>query len=192
MQIRNPFLPMGLLILSFFLVGFGCERSNQSVQAARETTGDQGGAVTLSASEKAFIKAAEDAEIDERNLGREVIERSDNDEVKNFAKSIVNEDTKTLSELVALMEKDQMRQPSGMPEVKHEALAELSGLSGPALDREFTNLMVQELQKSVDMYRVAQGTMQHGAVRDYATDRLPFLEKHLQEAQQLQQKLGRH
>jgi putative membrane protein len=193
MQTRNTFLPMGLLILSFFLIGFGCERSNPGVQAARETPNPSRAHGTQSAfseADKTFIKAAEDAGIDERNLGREVMERSSNEDVKNFAKAIVNDDSKTLEDLVDLMQKQEMKQPSGMPEVKHEALAELKQLSGPALDREYVNLMIQELEKNVDMFRREQGAAQNQAVRDYAKERLPVLEKHLQEAQELQKKLA--
>ena len=83
-----------------------------------------------------------------------------------------------------------MAQPKDLPEVKHESMAKLQGLSGPALDREFAMLMVQDHQKDVAEFRDKANTAQDKDVKDYATNTVSTLEKHLQKAQELQNKIN--
>jgi putative membrane protein len=133
---------------------------------------------------------AEKDSIQERVLGRMAQEQSQNDAVKDYGKMLVKDHSAALQKLVDLMNKNGMQQPKGLPEERSEAVKKLQGVSGPAFDKEFMNMMVKDHQKAVDEFRHAAATAQNAEVRDYAKNTLPTLEKHLKDAQDLQSKLG--
>src|SRR4029077_20717688 len=75
----------------------GCQKSDQNVQAARDTgteTGRKENKAVLTAADKTFIKNAEGGDIEERNLGRVVLEKSQNKDVKDYAQMLVNDHSK--------------------------------------------------------------------------------------------------
>ena len=180
----------GILGAALFLIIAGCQQSGQNVQAARETstdTGDRTKAV-LNDAEKNFLKKAEEVDIRQRNLGRVMLEKSQNKDVKDYAQMLVDDHSKNLRDVVDLMNQKGMAQPKDLPEVKHEAVDKLNAMSGPELDREFVKMMLDDHEKDVSEFRNEANTLQDKDVKDYATRTVPVLEKHLQKAQELQSK----
>jgi putative membrane protein len=180
----------GILGAALFLMIAGCQQSGPNVQAARETTTDTGdrGKAVLNDADKTFLKKAEEANIKERNLGRVMLEKSQNKDVKDYAQMLVDDHSKNLRDVVDLMNQKGMAQPKDLPEVKNEALDKLNAMSGPELDREFVIMMMDDHQKDVSEFRNEANTAQDKDVKDYATNTVPVLEKHLQKAQELQGK----
>jgi putative membrane protein len=179
-----------ILGAALFLMIAGCQQSGQNVQAARETTTDTGDRTkaVLNDADKNFLKKAEEADIKERNLGRVMLEKSQNKDVKDYAQMLVDDHSKNLRDAVDLMNQKGMAQPKELPEVKHEALDKLNAMSGPELDREFVKMMIDDHQKDVSEFRNQANTTQDKDVKDYATQTVSMLEKHLQKAQELQAK----
>ena len=191
MRLNARLFAASALGVALFLAG--CQKSDQNVQAARDTgteTGRNENKAVLTAADKTFIKNAEEGDIKERNLGRVVLEKSQNKDVKDYAQMLVDDHSKDLKDVVDLMNQKGMPQPKDLPEVKHEALGKLNSLSGAALDREFMNLMVQDHQKEIAEYRQEVNTTQDEDVKHYAMHTLPTLEEHLRKAQELQQKMS--
>ena len=179
-----------ILGAALFLIIAGCQQSGQNVQAARETstdTGDRTKAV-LNDAEKNFLTKAEEVDIRQRNLGRVMLEKSQNKDVKDYAQMLVDDHSKNLRDVVDLMNQKGMAQPKDLPEVKHEAVDKLNAMSGPELDREFVKMMLDDHQKDVSEFRNEANTAQDKDVKDYATRTVSMLEKHLQKAQELQSK----
>jgi putative membrane protein len=191
MRVDLRFLSVSILATVLSLAVFGCERSGENVQAARETTNeDRPNKAVLIAADKDFLAKAEKDNIEEQNLGRVVVEKSQNKDVKDYAQMLVDDHTKALNDLVDLMNEKHVRQPKGLPDAKHEALSKLNGLSGAEFDREFIKMMVEDHQKAIAEFRQAQNTAQDEDVKKYAAHFLPTLEKHLKRAQELQRKLS--
>jgi putative membrane protein len=179
-------------ILATALVGFGCQRpQDEDVQAARETnpTAPDDTNAPLSEADKAFLNQAQTDSIKERSIARVALDKSRNEDVRDYAEMIVDDHTEALDQAVKLMNEKGIPQPNNLPEAKHEAEAKLSSLSGPAFDREFASMMVQDHEKAVEAFRNEQNTAQNADVKEYASDLLPTLEKHLQNARDLQGKL---
>jgi putative membrane protein len=185
---RNRFhiLVFGLLttLAPFGLAG--CQRGN-NVQAAREPSSADN---TITGADKNFVMQAVKDNIRERVLGKMAEERSQNSEVRDYGKMLVKDHNDALQKLVELMNKNGMPQPSGLPEVRSEAINKLQTLSGPAFDKEFIGMMVENHQKAVEAFQREQNSAQNPDVRDYAKNVLPTLEKHLKEAQEIQSKLA--
>jgi putative membrane protein len=163
--------------------GMGCERRDSTVEAGFESSAADDR--TLTDADREFLRMAENDNIKERNMGRIALQKSGNPEVREYAQMLVDDHTKALKQLVDLMEAKGMRQPENLPEVKHEALTRLNGLSGAEFDREFVRLMIEDHEKAVAAFRSEQHSARDGAVRDYASRVLPVLEKHLNKAREL-------
>jgi len=184
-----------MLTLGLCTLGLAaCERSGNNVQAAREPEMPASKAPaatnTISGADKDFVLQAVKDNIQERVLGKMAQQQSQNDAVKDYGKMLVTDHNDALEKLVDLMNKNGLPQPKGLPEVRSEAVKKLQGLSGPAFDKEFVNMMVTDHQKAVDEFRHVAATAQNADVRDFAKNTLPTLEKHLKDAQDLQSKLG--
>lgn len=192
MGVDLRFPAIGILAAALSLPVFGCQQSNQNVQAARETTNteDRGNNAVLNDADKNFLKRAEEDNIKEENLGRVVVQKTQNSDIRAYAQMLVEDHTKALKDLVDLMNQKGMRQPRSLPKLQHEALSKLRGLSGPAFDREVTNHMVEDHQMAVAEFRQEANVAQDNDVKNYASHMLPTLQKHLQRAQELQGKLS--
>jgi putative membrane protein len=165
------------------LSSVGCQRPSETgVQAARETN-------TLTDSDRHFLTKAETDSIKERELGRAVVQKSQNSDVRDYAQMLVDDHTKALKDAVDLMKDKGMPQPKGLPEAEHESWAKLKQMSGPAFDREFINMMVQDNQNAVKEFQHEANMAQDYDVKIYASSVLPVLQKHLQKAQELQKKM---
>jgi len=192
MGVDLRFPAIGILAAALSLPVVGCQQSNQNVQAARETTNteDRGTNAVLNDADKNFLKRAEEDNIKEENLGRIVVQKTQNSDIRAYAQMLVEDHTKALKDLVDLMNQKGMRQPRSLPKLQHEALSKLRGLSGPAFDREVTNHMVEDHQMAVAEFRQEANVAQDNDVKNYASHMLPTLQKHLQRAQELQGKLS--
>jgi len=187
-------LAFGLFACLLVLGLPGCQTSNDnSVHAAREPVPskappDSGN--TINGADREFIISDLKSNIQERVLGRMAEEKSQNGGVRQYGKMIAADHNSALKKLVELMENNGIAQPKTLPEVKSDAVDKLQGLSGNAFDREFLNVMVQTHEKSVSAFRQEIEKAQNTEVRDYAKSMLPMLERHLNDAQDLQKEIG--
>jgi putative membrane protein len=185
-----------LLAVLIATATLGCKDTFKSVQAAREPAGagnaehnGQESTSGLTQRDTAFIEQAEEDSLKERNLGRVVLDKSTNDEVRKYAQMLVDDHTKALRSVVELMQRLGMPQPKALVDVKHEALAELNKYSGAEFDRRFIQLMISDHEKAVAEFRTEAETTQSQLIREYARDFLPVLEKHLTQAQELEKQI---
>ena len=184
MRLNLRILTTGVLSALLSIALFGCQRSGENVQAARDNK------TIVTDSDKSFVTKAEKDNLAEQEIGRFAAEKTQNKDVKDYAQMLVDDHTKALNDLVDLMNKKGMAQPNGLPKGEHEAMSKLNGLSGPDFDREFINSMIEDHQKAVSEFRQEKDMAQDKDVKSYADQVLPVLEKHLQKAQELQGKLA--
>jgi len=191
MEIYKSLLRIGVVAVLLSVFPVACQRSNEGVQASREGTGKSDRATkTLTDADRQFIVDAERDSIKERSMARVVEQKSTNDDVQSYAKMLVNDHTKALNDLVDLMTKAGMNQPGGLPEIKHEAQDRLKGLSGPAFDREYLDLMVKDHEKAISKFQQQEAKSQDDSLHKYVEQVLPMLQKHLDKAREMQAKLN--
>jgi putative membrane protein len=181
-------MKLGLLSLILSLALMACQ-PDQGVQAARENNTNSAN-VALNDAEKNFIIEAEKGNIKERNLARVVLAKSQNKDVRDYAQMLVDDHTKCLRDLVDLMNKKGMDQPTGLPEVKHEAESKLNWMSGPAFDRKFIEVMIQDRDRALWDFRQQDRMAEDKDLKDYVRKTIPVLGKHLLKAEDVQRKLA--
>ena len=173
-----------LVLLGLAFALNACNR-NPTVQAAH----DEGQRPAATPAEQDFMIKAAQANLTEIDMARIVMQKSQNEDVRDFANMIQKDHTDALEDLTDLMRDKQMSPPNTLsPETKAD-IEKMTALTGPELDREFANAMVADHQKALEMFRDRANIAQDPDVRKYAEDLIPKLEMHLEKAEQLQSKL---
>jgi putative membrane protein len=129
-----------------------------------------------------FVMKASAGGLAEVNLSRLAATRARSDDVKQFAKHMLEDHNKANKELNALADKLRIP-PAQTQEQRHEELAtRLSALSGAQFDREFMKAQVKAHEETVDLFKAQAENGQNKDLKALAKKMLPTLEKHLKDA----------
>lgn len=139
-----------------------------------------------------FADKAGKAGLAEVTLSRLALEKSSDASVKEFAQTMVDDHSKANAELKRIAAEEGISVPAS-PGADHTAAAQkLGGLTDAEFDRAYADQMVEDHEKAVSLFKsasTADGV--NDELRAFAKQTLPKLEHHLEEAQQLQQELGK-
>ena len=183
MKMTRQFLPLFLVLM---LASFGLGACNRGgVEAAREDRPPD-----VSADEQDFMVKAEQANLAEIDASRFALQKTNDEEVRDYASMIQSDHGRALKDLTDLMKDKNVQQPKNLAaaDTKQE-MDRMNRLTGSEFDREFVNMMVADHQKAVEMFRDASTTAQNADLKKYVDDTLPKLGMHLEKAQRLQSKL---
>jgi putative membrane protein len=127
----------------------------------------------------------------EVELGRLVQQKSKNRDVRQFAAMMIEDHTKAGTELKQVATRANITTTGDKHAEDHNELRERLGkLSGAEFDREYIKAMVDDHQDAVDAVENKADGAQNDHVKQWAAQTLPTLKKHLEQAKQIQEKLG--
>ena len=158
----------------------------------------------------AFVKDMVIAGMAEVQLGKLAAERAANAEVKAFGQMMVKDHSKANDELKRAASRLRVEMPTQLDQKHQDLLDKLSKLQGAAFDREYMSAMVQGHEEVLGKLRTragsrmtsnnppkgseAVGTAGSGAdeqaLTQWAAKTQPAVEKHLERAKALQQKVA--
>jgi putative membrane protein len=139
---------------------------------------------------RAFLEAAARGGMAEVDLGKLAQERGSNVEVKRFGARMAADHGKANIELAALAKRKGVMLPESADQ-QHLALRDrLSKLSGDAFDRAYMHEMKTDHEHDVAEFLEASESANDADVRTFASDTLPTLKEHLDEAQRLDRALN--
>jgi putative membrane protein len=134
---------------------------------------------TKQMSDQEFVMSAAHGNMAEIELGKLAETRASSDQVKTFAKRMVDDHQKALDGLKAVAKNEKITLPSAI-DAKDQALKDrLQKLSGTVFDREYMSAMVRDHRQDVAEFRAESTTAQFADVKQYASSTLPTLEDHL-------------
>lgn len=143
----------------------------------------------LTMSEKSFVKKAASGGMMEVELGQLAKEKAKSQEVKDFAQLMVTDHGKANDELKTAVG-SKYNLPAKM-ELKHKAMVEkLRKTSPDEFDRKYAEAMVKDHKKDVEDFRKAGKKVKDPEIKAWVDKTLPTLEKHLQHAKEMAQKVG--
>ena len=140
----------------------------------------------------AMLETANTGEVDQGKLAES---KATSQQVKDFGRMLVQDHTKLLKSVQDLAKKDSI-QPNAPANdsLKDKGQALMDSLKtakkGAAWDKMFVDQEAQEHQNVINTLRGLSTTAQNQDLKNAIQSALPVLQKHLQQAQQLQQKLG--
>jgi|ERR1051325_361937 putative membrane protein len=171
--------------LAFALAAGGAQA--QTTMQKSDQKADQAQAQKVNKDSQKFIKAAIEGNMAEVDVGKLAQEKGKSDAVKKFGQMLITDHGKANDEAKATAKEVGVEPPSGSSVGEKATYLKLKVLSGDAFDKSFANTMVSDHESDVKEYQKASG--QNDPVGQYAKKTLPTLQKHLQEAKQLQAQL---
>ena len=107
------------------------------------------------------------------------------DQVKQFGQRMVTDHTKANDQLKEVAMKEGIQLPTKLSAQDEMTKQRLSKLSGEQFDKAYMSDMVKDHTKDVADFQRESTSGQDPAVKDFASETLPTLQSHLQEAQQI-------
>ena len=178
MQVRILLNRLTLAITVAGLCGLGAAAQTSAMKSDSATAG-------MDTADRAFVKKAAQGGMAEVELGKLATERASNPDVKKFGERMVNDHTKANDQLKEVASSKNVTLPKSLDAKDEATKKRLSSLSGAAFDRAYMTDMVTDHTKDVAEFRRESSSAKDAAVKDFATQTLPTLQDHLQEAKKI-------
>ena len=136
-----------------------------------------------------FWTTAAQGGVAEVELGKIAQTKAANQEVKNFARMMVEEHTKANNELKSLAAKRSITLPATMNSGNQATLTELQNLVGEEFDREYVAAMVDNHEADVQLFESQAADDSDPDAKAFAAKTLPTLKKHLEMIKAIQAKM---
>lgn len=127
-----------------------------------------------------FMMEAAAGGMAEVELGRLAVTKAQSPEVKNFAQKMVDDHSKANEELKALAARKNLSLPTRLDEKHQDLMEKLNGLSGAEFDRAYVEAMVDDHQKTVELFKNETEDGEDADVKAWASKTLPTLQAHLE------------
>jgi putative membrane protein len=150
----------------------------------RSASGRPDAAGKSAKADQRMMKDIAQANIAEIETGKLAQEKASKDEVKQFARTMVDDHTKSLSELQEIASKKGVDLPTE-PDARHKATATaLKALSGETFDRQYMSMAgLSDHKKTHEMLQKVQRNAADPELKAYAAKTLPVVHGHLATAQ---------
>ncbi|WP_264551183.1 DUF4142 domain-containing protein [Flavobacterium sp. N2038] len=125
----------------------------------------------------------------EIEIGKLAQQKSSNAEVKKFGKMLVDEHTKSASEVSALAKAKNFTLPTSLTEEGQDEYNKLSEKTGVDFDKKFADMMIDGHEKAIDKLQKASKDATDNDVRLWASNNIAGLTAHLEHAKMLKQNL---
>lgn len=166
------------------------QATGQSGATASSASGGTAGA--LSRGDRKIVMNMAQQHMAEIEASRLAQQKSQNEQVKNFAQQMIDDHTRALGEVQQLAQSRNITLPTE-PDRTHKAQTRrLAGLEGEAFDRAYMERAgVTDHKKAHGMLRQAQSRAKDPELKALAARTLPIVDQHLNSAQQLHKNTAR-
>ena len=135
--------------------------------------------------DKMFVKKALQGGMAEVQLGQLTLQKSNNDQVKQFAQRMIDDHTKLGEQMKPVAQQLGVSEPNGISKKDKATMAKLEGLSGPAYDQAYIKDMVKDHKQDLSEFQMEASSGQDQTVKDAANQGSKVIAQHLQMIQQL-------
>jgi putative membrane protein len=168
--------------------GSGSPASQNPGQSPNTTDSQMNGMQTTgqpSAIDRMFVTKAMQGSMAEVQLGQLTLEKSQNDQVKQFAQRMIDDHTKLNEQMKPVAQQLGVTPPNQISKGDRKTVAKLQGLSGPAYDQAYIQDMVKDHKQDLNDFQMEASSGQDQTVKDAANQGSKVIAGHLQMAQQL-------
>lgn len=138
-----------------------------------------------------FLVDIAEVNLAEIEIGKLAQTKSSNPEVKKFGKMLVDEHTKSASEVSALAKAKNFTLPTSLTEDGKEEYKKLDEKSGLDFDKKFADMMIDGHEKAIDKLKKATEDAKDQDVKLWASNNIAPLTAHLEHAKLLKQNLDK-
>lgn len=166
-------------------------QQQQSAQQMSDMNGNNPNAMNGGpAMDKAFVKKALEGNVAEVEMGKLALEKSSDDQVKQFAQKMVDDHGKMQDELKPLAEQMGVKVPDGPSKGEMKKMDKMKALQGDAFDQAYIKDMVKDHKSDASAFKQEAQSTQNPQLKQLASQGSQVIEQHLQQIQQIAQSKG--
>ncbi len=132
-----------------------------------------------------FVQKAGEGGMLEVNLGQLALKKAESQEVRNFAKMMVDDHTKVNEELMTLAKKKKFEVPKQLGNAKKMMVDSLTSQSGNTFDMLYMNMMIASHEETIGLFQDEATGGKDADLKKWAGAKLPALKHHLEMAKTL-------
>jgi putative membrane protein len=140
--------------------------------------------------DKAFVKKAMEGNLAEIQMGQLALQKSSDDQVKQFAQRMVDDHGKMLDQMKPAAEQMGVKVPEGPSKSQMKNMDKMKALSGDAFDQAYIKDMVKDHKKDDSEFKQEAQATQNPQVKQMVMQSNQIIESHLQQIQQIAQTKG--
>lgn len=134
-----------------------------------------------------FVNMAAQIDMVEANLGQLAQDNASSQDVKDYGQMLATDHTNDFSQLHAAAQTANLSVPDAIDTAHNKAMiAPFQKLKGSAFDHRYIKEMVAGHTKAIAMFKKEAADAQNDAIKTYAEAALPVLQKHLDQAKDLE------
>jgi len=177
-----------VLVTGCMLMACNSSTTNKqdSVDSAKKVN-DSTASVINKASD--FATEAASGGMMEVQLGKLAEQKALNPRVKKFGAMMVKDHSQANDNLKAIAAKQNIALPDSMDNDKKRHMDDLSKKTGKDFDKAYMDMMVDDHKEDISKFKDAAQNSPDTAVKAFAANSVPILQKHLDSAQAIQQSI---
>lgn len=140
--------------------------------------------------DKAFVKKALEGNVGEIEMGKLALQKSNDDQVKQFAQKMVDDHGKMQDQLKPVAEQMGVKVPDGPSKGQTKSMDKMKALSGDAFDQAYIKDMVKDHKKDDSNFKLEAQSTQNPQLKQLVSEADQTIESHLQQIQQIAQTKG--
>lgn len=152
-------------------------KSHHSSKAAESAMTDQ-----------QFVDFAAQTDMLEAHLGQMAQDQAGSQAVKDYAQMLVTDHTNDYQKLQPEVEKMNLTFPKALDAEENKMIEPFEKLHGAAFDHLYVHTMIEGHTKAISIYEKESADAQNPDLKEYASETLPTLQKHLDGAKELMKK----
>jgi len=188
---KTPFLTLAAAAVAISSLTFaqnaqpGANPQGRTGQMSGQTGGESGAQMTGQNYPTEFVRDASSGNQMEIQIGQYVSDHAQDSNVKKFAQNLVQDHKDAEQKLKLAAQQAGIQFTDQLTPVHKAMVDELTKLNGPELEREFIFSAVGDHHKDILAYTFASQNANNAQLKQYASQCLPILQKHLSEAESL-------
>jgi putative membrane protein len=138
-------------------------------------------------SDQQFVDFAAQTDMVEANLGQLAGTAASSQPVKDYGQMLATDHTKDFNQLFDIGHQANLNMPNAIDAEHNKAMIDpFQKLNGAAFDRRYVHEMIAGHTKAIAAYKKEAADAQNPALKSYAEQALPTLQKHLDDAKALE------
>ena len=138
-------------------------------------------------SDQQFVDFAAQTDMVEANLGQLAESTASAQPVKDYGQMLVTDHTQDFHQLYGVAQQASLKMPDAIDAEHNKAMIDpFQKLKGAAFDRHYVQEMIAGHTKAIAVYKKESTDAQNPALKSYAEQALPTLQKHLDGAKALE------
>lgn len=134
-----------------------------------------------------FVDFAAQTDMVEANLGQMAESAASAQPVKDYGQMLATDHTKDFNQLFDVAHQANLNMPNAIDAEHNKAMIDpFQKLKGAAFDKRYVHEMVAGHTKAIAVYKKEAADAQNAALKSYAEQALPTLQKHLDDAKALE------